>query len=265
MRKRYLFFDIDGTLLAGEIGKAYIPESTREALQLLRADGHFLAIATGRLQSMAVGVMHELGFENMVSDGGYGITIENRLLGIRPLDRDDVVALVRECDALGFPWGILTENSSTRFVPDDRFPDFHDDSFIRSVLVPGLDPAEQDQIFKVHVACRPGDEYRLTTLAKLPWCRYHDDFFFVEPVDKSFGIRQILDHFHADHRDAIVFGDAMNDLSMFSDEWTNVAMGNAVPELKQKADLVTTDVDKDGIYNACVSLGLIPARESPHR
>jgi hydroxymethylpyrimidine pyrophosphatase-like HAD family hydrolase len=34
-------------------------------------------------------------------------------------------------------------------------------------------------------------------------------------------------------------------------------MGNAIDELKAKADIVTTDVDDDGIYNACVSLGLI--------
>ncbi|MBQ1370308.1 MAG: HAD hydrolase family protein, partial [Clostridia bacterium] len=54
----------------------------------------------------------------------------------------------------------------------------------------------------------------------------------------------------------IVFGDALNDLSMFIDEWTCVAMGNACPELKAKADFVTTDVEEDGIYRACEALGL---------
>ena len=33
-------------------------------------------------------------------------------------------------------------------------------------------------------------------------------------------------------------------------------MGNAVPELKAKADIITDDVDKDGIFNACLKLGL---------
>jgi hydroxymethylpyrimidine pyrophosphatase-like HAD family hydrolase len=33
-------------------------------------------------------------------------------------------------------------------------------------------------------------------------------------------------------------------------------MGNATERLKKKADLVTTSVEKDGIYNACVELGL---------
>jgi hydroxymethylpyrimidine pyrophosphatase-like HAD family hydrolase len=70
-------------------------------------------------------------------------------------------------------------------------------------------------------------------------------------------VRKILDHFGASYDDAIVFGDGINDLSMFVDDWTKVAMGNACDELKACADLITTDVDKDGIWNACKSLGLI--------
>ena len=68
-RKRYLFFDIDGTLAAGGYGNTYVPESAQRALEKCREVGHFLCIATGRLQAMAVDYMHELGFSNMVSGG----------------------------------------------------------------------------------------------------------------------------------------------------------------------------------------------------
>jgi hydroxymethylpyrimidine pyrophosphatase-like HAD family hydrolase len=43
---------------------------------------------------------------------------------------------------------------------------------------------------------------------------------------------------------------------MFVDDWEKVAMGNAIPELKAKADYITDDVDQDGIYNICEKLGL---------
>ena len=73
-RKRYLFFDIDGTLLAdGPLG--YVPESTRRAIKKLEEAGHFVSIATGRAQFMAEPYMRMLEMENMVSDGGNGITI----------------------------------------------------------------------------------------------------------------------------------------------------------------------------------------------
>ena len=82
MERKYFFFDIDGTLAAGEMRNQFIPESTKRALEELRAAGHFVAIATGRSYAMAVDHMRELGFSNMVSDGGNGLTSEGKLIGI---------------------------------------------------------------------------------------------------------------------------------------------------------------------------------------
>ena len=254
-RKRYLFFDIDGTLLAGGY-LGYVPESTKLAVKKLKEAGHFLSIATGRAQSMAAPYMKLLEIENMVSDGGNGITIGGELLGIEPLCKEDVAALVRECEERGFPWGLAIDNSDTRVVPDDRFFEQTQDDYIKCIVVPGLDPMAQENIYKAYVACEEPEEYTLKSLDRLPWCRYMPPYFFVEPTEKAAGIRKMMDYYHADYGDAIVFGDGANDLSMFTDDWTKVAMGNAIPELKAKADFVTTAVDEDGIWNACLALGL---------
>ena len=85
MKRKFFFFDIDGTLAVGTPGNQYIPESTKLAISKLKEAGHFLAIATGRSYAMAVDYMRQLGFENMVSDGGNGITIANELIEIEPL------------------------------------------------------------------------------------------------------------------------------------------------------------------------------------
>ena len=254
-RKRYLFFDIDGTLLAGGY-LGYVPESTKKAIKKLKEAGHFVSIATGRAQSMAYPYMVQLGFENMVSDSGNGLTTGGKLIGIEPLCKEDIAALVHECDERGFPWGLQIDNSSTRVVPDQRFYEATHDDYIKCRIVPGLDPMMQENIYKAYVACPEPEEYSLKSLNRLPWCRYMPTYFFIEPTDKAYGIRRMMDYYGADYHDAIVFGDGANDMSMFTDEWTKVAMGNAIPELKAKADLVTTDVDHDGIYNACAVLGL---------
>ncbi|MDU2932255.1 MAG: HAD hydrolase family protein, partial [Veillonella sp.] len=81
--------------------------------------------------------------------------------------------------------------------------------------------------------------------------RYGDGCVLYEPMEKALGIRNMLDHFGMKPNQAVVFGDGYNDLSMFRPEWLNIAMGNARAELKEKADYITTDCDKDGIYNAC--------------
>ena len=123
-------------------------------------------------------------------------------------------------------------------------------------IVEGLDPVECDKIYKAYVACLAPEERRLESLKRLPWCRFLDEYIFVEPADKAHGVRRVMDHYNADYSRAIVFGDGINDLSMFVDDWTKVAMGNACDELKERADMITTNVDDDGIWNACVRLKL---------
>ena len=48
----------------------------------------------------------------------------------------------------------------------------------------------------------------------------------------------------------MAFGDGGNDTSMILQAGVGIAMGNAIDELKQQADYVTTSVDDDGILNA---------------
>ncbi len=256
MNKKYIFFDIDGTLAAGGYEHTYIPESAKLALEKLREAGHFLSIATGRAHCMALSFMENLGFDNMVSDGGYGLTINKKLLGIRPLPKDKIVTLVNECEEKNIPWGIQVDDSHFRLTPDDRFSEASNDKYMKTKVVPGLRPENYENIYKMYIAGTYPLEKNLTHLDALPWYRFHKEYLFVEPADKAYGIRKMMDYFKADYKDAVVFGDSGNDLSMFVDDWTKVAMGNAIPELKEKADYVTTDVDKDGIYNACKALNL---------
>ena len=251
-KRKFFFFDIDGTLAVGTPGDQYVPESTKLALRKLEEQGHFLAIATGRSYAMAKNHMEELGFKNMVSDGGNGITIDSKLLEIKPLDYDKCLRLIDECI-----WAISPDNATRRLAPDERFYDFTHDIYMDTVVKEGLDPRDYDEIYKVYIACYSPEEDQLESLKELPWCRFHKEFLFVEPGDKSIGIKAIVDHFGGDYKDVVVFGDEKNDLSMFTGEWTSIAMGNAIDELKAKATYVTDDADKDGIYKACQYYGWI--------
>ncbi|MGN0714566.1 MAG: HAD-IIB family hydrolase [Anaerovoracaceae bacterium] len=258
MNRKYFFFDIDGTLLAGKMGVQHVPESTKQALRMLEEKGHFLSIATGRGHAMAEQVMKDLGFHNMVSDGGHGLTVDDKLLEIRPLDFDKCIALIDECTEKGLPWSISPENERKRFSPDDRFSELtKNDAFMETIVEEGLNPRKYNAIYKVYIACRKPVEYSLEALKELPWCRYDEEYFFVEPTDKAEGIIRMVEMMGGSIKDVVVFGDGRNDLSMFTDQWTSIAMGNAVDELKAKASYVTTAADADGIYNACKHYGWI--------
>lgn len=165
--------------------------------------------------------------------------------------------MIDECKEKGFIWAISPDNETRRLAPDNRFYDFTHDIYMDTVVEEGLDPRNYDQIYKVYVACFSPEEEKLETLKELPWCRFHKEYLFVEPGDKSVGIKAIVDHFGGDYQDVVVFGDEKNDLSMFRDEWTSIAMGNAIDELKAKATYITDDADKDGIYKACQHFGWV--------
>lgn len=257
MNKKYFFFDIDGTLAVGEPGDQYIPESTKKALQMLRDNGHFLAIATGRGYGMAKDYMETLGFENMISDGGNGITLNKELLSIEPLDKEKCLKLIEELEEKNIAWALSADEKMRRLAPNERFHEETQDTYMKTEVVEGLDPQSFKEIKKVFIACERGVEDTIDMLKELPFVRFHDEYLFVEPDDKSVGIKKVMDHFKADYKDVVVFGDEKNDLKMFRDEWLSIAMGNAIDELKEKATYVTSDVDKDGIYNACKHFGWI--------
>lgn len=57
--------------------------------------------------------------------------------------------------------------------------------------------------------------------------------------------------------DVITFGDANNDIEMLETAGVGVAMGNANPEIKEIADVVTATNNQDGIWQALRELSLV--------
>ena len=69
------------------------------------------------------------------------------------------------------------------------------------------------------------------------------------PVDasKARGILDVCAYFDVDARDCMAFGDGLNDLEMFDLVGYAVAMGDAKPELIERADFVTGTIEEHGI------------------
>ena len=66
-----------------------------------------------------------------------------------------------------------------------------------------------------------------------------------------------MDHFGASLSDCYAFGDSINDMEMLQYVPHSVGMGNAVPEVLEVVEYVTTDVTEDGIANALKHYHLI--------
>jgi Cof subfamily protein (haloacid dehalogenase superfamily) len=76
-------------------------------------------------------------------------------------------------------------------------------------------------------------------------------------IHKAGAIQTLLDHLGLDLADTMAYGDGHNDLEMLQHVAVGVAMGNAVPELKDIADDITGSPDEDGLFTSFTKYGLI--------
>ena len=80
--------------------------------------------------------------------------------------------------------------------------------------------------------------------------------FHIE-YSKATAIRYITDYLKIPMEDTVAIGDSNNDLPMLKYAHTSIAMGNSSKQVLEVADYITTDVDKDGIWNALKWLGVL--------
>jgi len=253
--KKYFFFDYDGTLTIGGTGK--ITESAKRTLGLLMENGHFVAIATGRIQCDAYQRGKEIGVENIISDGGNGVTIDGQIVSMESMDMIASLTLLEELELKKINWAVSCENSLLRYCKTEGFTKEVKDTYMKTVIWPELDYKKLDKLYKIFVSCSPEREKEIFSLDSLPRVRYNPICLYVEPDDKDAGIMKMVNHIKAKSEDIVVFGDGTNDMKMFRKEWTSIAMGNAREELKERASFVTRSSEEDGIEYACKYFGWI--------
>lgn len=85
--------------------------------------------------------------------------------------------------------------------------------------------------------------------------QYYD--FVNKKSSKGEALKQLMKITGITRDDVIAFGDDYNDIEMLEAAGTGVAMGNSNSMVKRIADYVTTDCEKDGIYNALRNFNVI--------
>lgn len=251
-----VFFDIDGTLVSFKTHR--VAESTWRAIELMRARGIKIVIASGRSQAEMPDELKE-GFDAYVTMNGQLCFDARGVYRDAHIGEEDVRVLVEQAREGLYDLYVMQGCRS--------FVNHHGPLVLELGRQVGLDYAlgSLDMAYELPVYqfnVFGGPEIEETFLSKtrhVAATRWNKLFCDVIPDEggKDYGVRATLERFGISPDEAVAFGDGENDLTMFDTVGTSVAMGNAWDVVKECADRVTTDVDDDGIWNACVELGII--------
>jgi Cof subfamily protein (haloacid dehalogenase superfamily) len=255
--KKIVFFDIDGTLLDQE---KKLPRSTKKAIQLLKENGVFVAIATGRAPFMFTSLKKELDIDSYVSFNGQYVVFENEAIYKNPLKQSELERFLLDTKTNEHPlifMNELTMKATTQYHP------FIETS-MGSLLFPHPDEDKsfyvQNEIYQSLLFCKEDEEtFYFENFPEFDFIRWHPYSVDILPKggSKAEGIKKMIDRLGFDLKDVYAFGDGLNDLEMLKAVGTGVAMGNGVPEAKALANFVTSDVSEDGIWNGLKELKLI--------
>lgn len=261
MKKKYIFFDIDGTLTDRSTGQ--IVPSAQKALNRLQEAGHFVAIATGRAHYKARPFMEKAGLKNMVCCGGGALVVDNELYHNIPLDRKKALTIIHQAEELGIGILLMLDDSVDCYAKNDLFREQVGERKepTRYVIDPELDFDSVKEIYKIYLSVSKEDEEKLSSRTLLGNLRFVPEYLMFQYDEKRQGILDMLEVTGGNPEDVIVFGDDDNDLVMFNPQWLSIAMGNASSKLKEKAAYITAANVDDGIYKACEHFNLFEKTE----
>ncbi len=261
MKRKLLFFDIDGTLWDFH---NVIPESAVRAIRKAQQNGHLCFINSGRSRCfIRHPALFAVGFDGIVSGCGTMVEYHDDVVFYHTLANDFMEHVIRTVRKYDFR-PILEGRYHLYF---DEL-DFEGDPFaikIKKELGDDLLTIEGEwgrwEVSKLSCATKAGSHKECME-------ELQDDFDFmihestvVEMSPKGFskagGIRVLCERLGVDMADTVCFGDSVNDLSMLEAAGTSVVMGNGMDEVKRIADFVTRDIHDDGIEYAMKELDLI--------
>lgn len=268
MKKKIIFFDIDGTLYSYKDG---IPADTIEAVRLLKEKGHIPVLCTGRTKSMIFQDMFQFNMNALIAGAGTCLEIEGNILYqyempdsqarelISDMIKFHIIPIGEGIDYMYYPL-------SDKYAVSQRVFEIYHEEMGEAIL----DINTKDQIRISKISGKVLEDSRLDLLEE----KYEDIFKIVvhddtlvelipKPYSKAMGIQRLLEYIEEKNpgmiswEDTYAYGDSMNDFEMLQYVKYGVAMGNSRFELKHKTKYVTEAYNQGGIYNSLKRFGLI--------
>ena len=248
MNKKLIALDLDGTLLNSD---GIVSEATKVHLQKLKEDGNIITIATGRILNRALVGTDGAEFANyIVSDAGAavfkndGINKEWEEVYAHRLSKEIVKNISSYYDKDKFMTiNICDRNKIHHYDQTVNITEFLENiNEIIHVSVTFINNEFVEKYLKIYTEKFPNlkVEVMQDSFGEVKWLEIAQ-----KDVEKYKGITEIAKLEGISNENIIAFGDGLNDVDMLKKCGVGVAMKNALPEVKEQADYITSRTNNE--------------------
>ncbi len=250
--------DLDDTLLTS---KLEISPNTAEAIRRAKAQGVTVTLATGRMYRSALPFALDLGLDvPLITYHGALVktSVSKEVLYHRAIPLDLARLITQIASNLGFHLNIYMNDELYATNRNPHIKGYTDLARVPYIEVPDLLSVLSIKPDKLLII---NDEHKLDDLAlnlrDLVGNKLHitkSKPYFLEithpQATKGQAIQALVEQLGIKPAQVMAVGDSYNDLDMLEYAGVGVAMGNARPEIQEKADYVTRGNDEDGVAEA---------------
>lgn len=263
MKRKMIFFDIDGTIITEDTH--IIPQSTINAIRKARENGHLTFINTGRTFFNVPEEIRCIGFDGYVCGCGTYIHCNNEILLSQTLSREVCMEIAKKLREYKID-GVFEAIDGIFF--DQTKPASGELGKIKNMF--GLlgydvskswdDPQLSFDKFVIWINKESNfDAFFEYITNTFDYIDRGNNFGEIVPkgYSKASGIKFLQQHFDIPLEDCYAIGDSSNDLPMLKYVPNSIAMGNSTPFLFDIASFVTKDINDDGIEYALSHFNII--------
>ena len=263
---RIVFIDCDNTLVGvDEEGNEVIPESAKKAIARARENGVKVYLCTGRSLPEMHGPIEEVEFDGIIGGSGAFVIEDGRMVYHKTMEAGDVKTVVDLLDKHQAKY--MLESNSGIYANKKMVDHFMEDVQSRQFAMILKDAALADYS-DINKVAYLSEELPIEDASSYLEDRYDivnysygvgnvGGEISTKGVNKGSAVRYVMESKGIDKENSYSIGDSYNDVPMFENTGTSIAMGFHARGLEQVVDFVTREMEEDGVEFAFIKYKLI--------
>lgn len=248
METKLILLDLDYTLLRSD---RTISTRTVQTLANCQKQGIKIGFSTSRGNTNIQQYVDLIHPEVIICNAGACVYYEGKLIHTQDFTLDQTRTLFdaaykfggenleMTCDTLNELYWNRKENKSEQYMPDAIYDDFKD--FKHPVFKICIQTTDENVASKI-AASVGSDLCDYILFSDIPWFKLAP-----KTATKENAILYLSEYLKISTDEMVAFGDDFSDIGMLKLCGTGVAMGNAIPQVKEIANSQTLTNDEDGV------------------